>query len=273
MISQIIREKLFGGVKRLKIFYFFISICILTFSIFFINESTSESKSTDKGRSYYEKKGQVLWEINTDKKIIALTFDDGPHQKYTPEILDILAEYNAKSTFFVIGDNADKNPDVVSRIYKEGHELANHTYTHPLRPSVPKLIKEIKQTRETIYGISGYSPTLFRPVEGQYTDELIEAVVKEGYQVVMWSWHMDTLDWKNPGVNKIVDIVLKGTSPGNVVLFHDGGGNREQTVNALKKILPELEERGYKFVTISELLKVQEASEYAKGTGKGQQGQ
>ena len=237
----------------MKKYYYFISLCTLVFLIFFVYESTF----ADKGRRYYEGEGHILWDINIDEKIIALTFDDGPHRKYTSEILDLLEKYDARATFFIVGENAEKNPNVVSRMNEEGHELAIHTYTHPLRSSVPNLLKEIRQTHETIYGISGFSPTLFRPVEGRYTDELIDAVVKEGYKVVMWSWHMDTLDWKNPGVNKIVDIVLKGTKPGNVVLFHDGGGNREQTVKALKKILPELEKQGYKFVTISELLEVQ----------------
>ena len=89
---------------------------------------------------------------------------------------------------------------------------------------------------------------------------MIEAIVKEGYTVVMWTWHQDTMDWNKPGVNKIVDTVLKGSQEGNIVLFHDGGGNREQTIKALKKILPELEKQGYKFVTISELLEVQKGN-------------
>ncbi len=237
----------------MKKFYYFISLCTLVFLIFFVYESTF----ADKGRRYYEGEGHILWDINIEEKIIALTFDDGPHRKYTSEILDLLEIYDARATFFIVGENAEKNPNIVSRMSEEGHELAIHTYTHPLRSSVPNLVKEIRQTHETIYGITGFSPTLFRPVEGRYTDELIDAVVKEGYKVVMWSWHMDTLDWRNPGVNKIVDIVLKGSKPGNVVLFHDGGGNREQTVKALRKILPELERQGYKFVTISELLEVQ----------------
>ena len=186
-----------------------------------------------------------------------MTFDDGPHKKYTPEILDLLAKYNAKGTFFVVGENAEKNPEVVLRMYEEEHELAIHTYTHPLKTTIPNLVKEIKQTHETIYGISGYSPVLFRPVEGQYTDGMIDAIVKEGYKVVMWSWHQDTMDWKKPGVQKIVDTVLKGEKEGNIILFHDGGGNRDQTIKALKKILPELEKQGYKFVTVSELLELQ----------------
>ena len=233
-----------------------LSVCIMFISIFYVSLNTS----ADKGRKHYEQAGQIVWEINTNQKIIALTFDDGPHKKYTPEILDLLAKHKAKGTFFVVGEHAEKNPEIVLRMYEEEHELAIHTYTHPLKTTIPNLMKEIKQTHETIYGISGYSPVLFRPVEGQYTDGMIDAIVKEGYKVVMWSWHQDTMDWKNPGVHKIVDTVLKGVKEGNIILFHDGGGNREQTIKALEKILPELEKQGYKFVTISELLEVQKAN-------------
>lgn len=137
-------------------------------------------------------------------------------------------------------------------MYEEGHELANHTYTHPFTTSVSKIMKEIKQTNDTLFSITGYSPKLFRPVEGNYTDRLVEEVVKGGYKIVMWSWHQDTEDWKDPGVNKIVNKVLNGVKEGNIVLFHDGGGNREQTVKALKIIVPELKKQGYKFITVSE---------------------
>ncbi|MFJ7666359.1 polysaccharide deacetylase family protein [Lysinibacillus sp. NPDC097195] len=239
-----------------KLLLYIMPICIVLIAVFFV----SERFSADKGRKYYEEAGQILWEIKTNEKIIALTFDDGPHKKYTPEILDILAKYQAKSTFFIVGENAEKNSEIVQRMYEDGHELAIHTYTHPLRTNVPNLLKEIKQTHDTIYGITGYTPTLFRPVEGQYTDGMIEAVAKEGYKVVMWSWHQDTMDWKSPGVNKIVNTVLKGAKEGNIVLFHDGGGDRGQTVKALEKILAELDKQGYKFVTVSELLEVQKAN-------------
>jgi len=240
----------------LRKYYLLIALCILGIFVFLVDEKSF----ADKGRKYYEEAGQILWDIKTDEKVIALTFDDGPHKKYTPDILDILSKYNAKATFFIVGENAEKNPELALRVYEEGHELAIHTYTHPLRTNVSKLMKEIKQSHATIFGITGYSPVLFRPVKGQYTDAMIDAIVKEGYKVVMWSWHLDTFDWKNPGEKRIVNTVLKGAKPGSVVLFHDGGGNREQTVRALKKILPELEKQGYKFVTISELLDIQKSS-------------
>lgn len=216
-----------------------------------------KNTSADKGRPYYEQAGQILWDVKTEEKLVALTFDDGPHPKHTSDVLDLLTQYNAKGTFFVVGEHANKNPELILRMYEDGHELANHTYTHPFKVTVPQLMEEIKQTNDTIYSITGFAPSLFRPVEGQYTDAMIDAIAKEGYMVVMWSWHQDTQDWKNPGVKKIVDKVLKGTNNGNVVLFHDGGGNRQQTVDALAQILPALQKEGYKFVTISELLKVQ----------------
>lgn len=223
-------------------------------TLFWLNEKSY----ADKGRKHYEKEGQILWEIKTDEKVVALTFDDGPHKKYTPEILEVLSRYGAKATFFIIGQYADNHPSLTLRIHEEGHELAIHTYTHPLKTNVRNLINEIKETHSTIYGITGYAPVLFRPVEGQYTDEMIDAISKAGYKVVMWSWHLDTFDWKRPGTKKIVETVLDGVEPGSVVLLHDGGGNREQTVAALEEILPELQKQGYKFVTISELLKIQQ---------------
>ena len=218
----------------------------------------------DKGRRYYEETGHVVWGINAEEKIVALTFDDGPHRKYTVDVLDLLAKYDAKATFFIIGENAEKNPELVLREFDEGHELANHTYTHPKKTSIPNLEKELKKTNETIFGITGFYPTLFRPVGGQYTDNMIDAAVKEGYKVVMWSWHQDTEDWKNPSAKKIVKNVIRGTKPGDVILFHDGGGNREQTVKALEEILPGLQKKGYKFVTISELIEVKNGKNPAK---------
>ena len=203
--------------------------------------------------------GYILWEIQTKEKVVALTFDDGPHPEYTEQILNLLEQYGAKGTFFLVGEQAEKNPQIVYRMYEEGHEIANHTYTHPFTKSVPKVLEEIRKTDDILFSITGYSPKLFRPVEGQYTDQLVENVVKEGYKIVMWSWHQDTEDWKDPGVNTIVKKVLNGIKEGNIVLFHDGGGNRVQTVKALEIILPELKKQGYKFITVTEMLNLQSA--------------
>ncbi len=227
-----------------------LTVSVLVISIFCANFSYA----ADKGRKYYEQTGQVLWDIQTDEKVIALTFDDGPDPRYTPEILEVLSKYDAKATFFVLGRSAEKYPEIIKRQYKEGHELANHTYSHMFKARSPKLDEELEKTNSIISRITGYSPTLFRPVGGIYTDEMINTAQKNGFKVVIWSWHLDTQDWKSPGVSRITKKVLDGASPGDVVLFHDGGGNRSQTIKALEQILPKLESEGYKFVTISELM-------------------
>lgn len=239
--------------KKTLIFSFLILI-ISGVSMLYVFDETSAEKE----RKYYEEAGYIIWDIQTTEKVVALTFDDGPHPKYTEQVLDLLKQYGAKGTFFIVGQHAEKNPQVVLRTFEEGHEIANHTYTHPYTKSVSKIIQEIKQTNDTIYSITGYSPKLFRPVEGYYTEEIVKEVVKAGYKIVMWSWHQDTEDWKDPGVNVIVKKVLEGVEEGDNVLFHDGGGNREQTVKALEKILPELQKEGYKFITITEMIKLQE---------------
>ncbi len=239
-----------GGDALARKYVLILATCFLIISVFYVELRTS----ADKGRRYYEETGEVVWDINTSNKIVALTFDDGPHPKYTAEVLNLLEKYEAKATFFIIGKNAEKYPELVLRSYTNGHELANHTYTHSLKLSVSELQEELQQTNDTIYSITGFHPTLFRPVGGNYTDKMINVAVKDGYKVVMWSWHQDTEDWKQPGVKKIVKKVLKGTKPGDVILFHDGGGDRAQTIDALEEILPALQKQGYTFVTISELI-------------------
>ncbi|MER2000667.1 MAG: polysaccharide deacetylase family protein [Lysinibacillus sp.] len=234
-------------------------VCI-SITVFYAFDKTS----ADKGRKYYEDAGSIVWEIKTKEKVVALTFDDGPHPEYTVQILDLLEQHDAKGTFFIVGEHAENHSQIVYRMYEEGHEIANHTYTHPFTKSVPKIMQEIKQTDYTLFSITGYSPKLFRPVEGNYTDPLVEAVSKEGYKIVMWSWHQDTEDWKDPGVNTIVNKVINGIEEGNIVLFHDGGGNREQTVKAIEIILPKLKEQGYKFITVSEMLQLQQQEEETK---------
>ncbi|MEC1179142.1 polysaccharide deacetylase family protein [Metasolibacillus meyeri] len=241
----------------MKKVYAFITL-VLLFAVFSFFQTKDEAVA-NRSRQYYEQAGQVVWDIHTDQKVLALTFDDGPHKAYTPEILELLALYEAKATFFIIGENAKKDSALVERINEEGHEIANHTYTHPLKTTVPKLIKEIEETSELLEQITGSRPKLFRPVGGQYTDAMIDAITEAGYKVVMWSWHLDTEDWKEPGVEKIIATV-NSAKEGDVILFHDGGGNRQQTVEALKQVLPQLKEQGYTFVTISELLAIQQST-------------
>ncbi|CAM4078508.1 polysaccharide deacetylase family protein [Lederbergia lenta] len=223
----------------------------IIFILFFVTGSYSGAE--EHGRAYFEKTGDVIWDIKAEEKVIALTFDDGPHSVYTPQILDVLAKYNAKATFFVIGEHAKKFPHLISREKIEGHEIANHTYTHSYS-NQDKLEEELRKTDEVIYNITGAYPLFYRPIGGEYNERIVNTAVQQGFRVIMWSWHQDTQDWKRPGVNKIVSKVLSGARPGDIVLFHDAGGDRSQTVEALQDILPALKKEGYTFVTVSELL-------------------
>lgn len=213
-------------------------------------------------RQYYESTGQVVWEVDTEQKVVSLTFDDGPDPDNTASILDLLQQYDAKATFFLIGEKVKRNPELAQRAFREGHELANHTYHHLFlsKKSYGKLEKEIVDTEKAIMEATGSRPTLFRPPGGIYNENLIQLARQHGYVVVLWSWHLDTRDWSRPGVERIVSKVLGKVQNGNIVLFHDYVEGGSQTIAALKKILPELQSRGYKMVTVTELLRLKSSN-------------
>lgn len=218
-------------------------------------EADSGTPSSVK-REKFEKTGHVFWDIPVDEKLVALTFDDGPDPLYTAQILDALGKYNAKATFFVIGEEAARYPEIVKREAREGHEVANHTYRHHFRDghSPAMLKRELEKSEKVIKELTGYQPTLFRPIAGYYDEEIIDTAVAEGYNVILWSWHQETRDWSKPGANKIVENVISDTRPGDVIIFHDAGGDRTQTVKALEQILEILYKKGYKCTTVSDLL-------------------
>ncbi len=220
------------------------------------------AEAVRKDRYYFEARGDIIWEVPTKEKIIALSFDDGPNPKYTPEILDLLQQYHARATFFVIGSRVEQYPDLAKREVREGHEIANHTFHHSrIRKLSPEeLREEIEKTGATIASVTGQTPHLFRPPGGYYDETIVNTAKEAGYKVIMWSWHQDTRDWSQPGTNRIVNLVLSNARNGDIVLFHDHGRNRLQTVNALKQILPELQHKGYQFVTISELIQIKNGS-------------
>jgi polysaccharide deacetylase family sporulation protein PdaB len=231
---------------------------IITACLIAITINTANSEPSKKGRDYYETRGEIVWEVPTDEKVIALTFDDGPDPLDTPAILDLLGQYEAKATFFVVGQRVEKYPAIVQRETAEGHEIANHTYSHKYmdkrKLSAEGIEAEIMKTERIIIQAAGHKPYLFRPPGGYYNEHVVSASKRSGYKVVMWSWHQDTEDWNTPGVGKIVNKVLKNARNGDIVLFHDYVEGKTQTVEALKQILPELKQRGFRFITVSELL-------------------
>jgi polysaccharide deacetylase family sporulation protein PdaB len=211
----------------------------------------------NKNRFYFEKRGDIVWEVPLEEKIIALTFDDGPDPSDTPAILDLLKQFDAKATFFVVGKKVEMYPELAKREIMEGHEIANHTYSHSYfneRMPEEKIQNEILKAEQIILKTTGQKPNLFRPPGGYYSENVVLAAKKSGYLVVMWSWHQDSKDWNTPGVNKIVKSVLKKTQNGDIILLHDYVEGKTQTIDALKQILPKLKERGFRFVTVSELL-------------------
>lgn len=199
---------------------------------------------------------EVVWNVITDKKLIAITFDDGPNPIYTPQILDLLKENQAKATFFVLGKRVQMYPALAIREVNEGHEIANHTFDHHYLKNVPpeKLIEEIRQTQDIIFDVTEQMPHVFRPPGGFYNDALLQLTGEDKLTVVMWSWYQDTKDWKRPGVDKIVSTVLSNVHNGDIILFHDLQGDCSQTVEALRQILPELGRQGYQFVTVTDLI-------------------
>lgn len=188
-------------------------------------------------------------------KYVAITFDDGPHPVYTEKILAILAENHAKATFFVVGQNAERYPELITKEFEAGHEIGNHTYSHPnmKKIGVSEAIAEIERTQEIVHDITGVYPKVFRSPGGIFSDELVSAVEGISCKPVSWSWRQDTRDWSKPPVETVIRTVLDNLRDGDIILFHDFNTKGSPTPDALAVILPELVKRGYSFVTVSEL--------------------
>ena len=203
--------------------------------------------------------GPVFTEVKTSQKVVALTFDDGPYPPYTEEILDILKEYKVTATFFVLGKNAEKFPELVRREVAEGHQIGNHTYDHIdlLKEDRKTIADEVDRTNKIILTITGQVPRVMRPPHGFRDAVVMEVMAERGLNVVEWS--VASRDWTNPGTDVIVERTVSKVKNGSVILLHDGDGvaqaaSREQTVRAARQIIRELLAQGYKFVTVSEIL-------------------
>ncbi len=190
----------------------------------------------------------------TETKKIALTFDDGPSRQNTEEILSILKEYKIPATFFVIGQNAERDPDRIKMIFDAGHEIGNHTYSHAYITKISEkaLREEVKKTEKILQEITGEKPIVFRPPGGFYNDETLNILDKMGYVSILWS--LDTRDWSMPKSDTVASKVEEDATGGDIILFHDLEDKRLPTPEALRRIIPYLIENGYEFVTISEMI-------------------
>lgn len=192
-----------------------------------------------------------------DLKILAITFDDGPHPRITKEILKTLDEYDIKATFFMLGKNVENYPKVVEQVYKEGHEIGNHTYSHidVKACSESKIKDEIQKTQALLESITNTKHNLFRPPFGYHNKKILKIVKENDCRIVLWS-DVDSKDWSNPGVNHIVKEIMNKVKNGDILLFHDYVEGKSDTAEALKIIIPKLKEKGYEFVTVSKLMEL-----------------
>lgn len=194
----------------------------------------------------------TLAEVRTNRAAVALTFDDGPHPVHTPILLDILARYNAKATFYVVGQMARRSPDILRRIVAEGHELGNHSWTHPMLSQMGNatFMREIDRTQEVIWRTVGAVPVTMRPPYGAITGRQ-SSMLDSARNIPTIMWSVDTQDYRRPGPSVVAARMVNGARPGAVILAHDIHG---PTVRAVPAALEGIAARGLETVTMSELL-------------------
>jgi peptidoglycan-N-acetylglucosamine deacetylase len=203
--------------------------------------------------------GRIAWRGRADVPAVALSFDDGPNEPCSSQVLDILRRYDVKATFFAIGANAERHPETLRRLVAEGHELGNHTYDHAVLPlRGPRHIREtVRRTSDLLERITGVRPQLFRAPHGWRNPWSDRAVRAEGCEPVAWS--LGVFDTARPGADAIRDRTLRGLHNGCIVLLHDGRGlepaiDGSQLVEALPGIIEGARARGFRVATVGELL-------------------
>jgi len=199
---------------------------------------------------------KVIKKVPTTHKVVALTIDDGPHYKTTPQMLAVLKEKNVKLTLFILGENAESHPEILAQAVADGHEIAIHAYSHNslAKMSKAQVGEELDKAEKTITVVAP-KPTLFRPPGGAYNDTVTAEAGRRGYTTILWS--IDPGDWRRPSVAQVVDSVMKNVEPGSIVLLHDGQYPLP-TPEAIGIIIDKLRAQGYSIVTVSELLQYYE---------------
>ncbi|MBM2619484.1 polysaccharide deacetylase family protein [Actinoplanes sp. LDG1-06] len=183
-------------------------------------------------------------------KVVALTFDDGPHPSYTPQVLKLLRKHHIKATFFVIGQQAAAHPDLIRSIVDDGHTVGTHTWSHAdlHRLAAGRVRTEVGRAVDTVAATVGRIPHLFRAPYGSWSHTVFEVCASLGQSSI--AWDVDPRDWDNPGAGRIRSKILDQVGNRSIVLTHDGGGDRSQTVRALRGVLPVLLDSGYRFVGV-----------------------
>ena len=218
-------------------------------------EPTPVSQGAEKnGRNAPGESNITFNSVHVAGPYIAMTFDDGPSATLTPKLLDLLAAHHIKATFFVIGENVAEHPKIVERATREGHEIANHSWSHPNfgKMSDEGVRRQLSRTDDAIKNATGVRPTLLRPPYGSITARQKRWIHDEfGYQIILWD--VDPYDWKRPGPSVVCNRILKETRPGSIVLSHD---IHSGTIEAMPSTFDQLQAKGFKFVTVSELIRM-----------------
>jgi peptidoglycan-N-acetylglucosamine deacetylase len=230
---------------------FFCSIGLATAHI--PAERTIAARDTEKvSRNVPAESSITFSSVHVDGRYIAITFDDGPSATLTPKLLDILAAHRIKATFFVIGENVVEHPEIVARAAREGHEIGNHSWSHPNfgKMSDEGVRGQVQRTDDAIKDATGTRPILLRPPYGSITARQKRWIHDQfGYQIILWD--VDPYDWKRPGPSVVRNRILKETQPGSIVLSHD---IHPGTIEAMPSTFDALEAKGFRFVTVSELI-------------------
>lgn len=197
------------------------------------------------------KKVLPIYSVERDDPVIAVTFDASWGGSQTLAILDILDEYNAKATFYLVGIWVEKYPELVKAIHDRGHEIGNHsaTHVHMTQVSESKMREELRVMSDKLEAITGQRPTLFRPPYGDYNNTVVTVSRNEGYEVIQWS--VDSLDWKNKGVEDLIHRATNQVQAGDIILFHN---DSKYILDALPTILKAYQEQGFRMITTSDLL-------------------
>lgn len=226
------------------------------------SQSTARRHKKNKGLSLSQLLRKYPDTIKTQgprRKIIALTFDDVPDPRFTPQLLDVLHKYNVKATFFVVGSRAEKHPGLVARILREGHAIGNHSYNHPefSKLSMNEFRTQIVRTENIIQVLAGYKPRLIRPPYGDISEQQLKWAKSHGYKLV--NWNVDSLDWRGLSKTQVRNNILSRAGKGAIILQHGGGGRGSDlkgTVQALPEVISIMRKRGYSFVTVPQMFEV-----------------
>lgn len=232
--------------KKINVIMVFILVFLL-----FLASILMKNPNTNISQVFSTEKQLPIYGVDTSDKKVAISFDAAWGDEYAGEILDILDKNDVKTTFFLVEFWVDEYPNWVKEFDKKGHEIGNHSATHPYMSELNErqIVEELKRTEEKVSKLTKKKTKLFRPPYGDYNDRLIEVCKDNDYNVIQWS--IDSLDWKEKGVQPVVDKVVKNVTNGSIILFHN---NAKYVTGYLPIILKELKDKGYEVVPISELI-------------------